>query len=143
MSCQICVRFFSRNILAYMIHVDSIRGQSNTPHEFRKNRAPYRSDFACVGPWSATRGTMIVLAIDPTEIHLSDDLRRRVADLAEKTGKPWGEVLEQAIDSLTIEDLVTPVRAEFVKSGLSDDELGDFLEEEKHATRKERRAAGS
>jgi len=96
-----------------------------------------------VGPSSPIRGKMTVMAIDPTEIHLSDDLRRRVADLAEKTGKPWGDVLEQAIDSLSIDDLITPVRATFVKSGITDDELGNFLETEKHAARKERRATGS
>jgi predicted transcriptional regulator len=83
------------------------------------------------------------MRVDPSEIQLSDDLRSRVADLAEKTGKPWRVVLEQAIYSVSIDDLVTPVRAEFLESGMTDDELGDFLEEEKHAARKERRAAGS
>ena len=52
-------------------------------------------------------------------------------------------MLEQAIDSLSIDDLVTPVRAEFVKSGITNDEFGDFVEEEKYAAWKEQRAACS
>lgn len=39
----------------------------------------------------------------------------------------------------TIEELSGPIGEAFAKSGMTEDELSDFLEEEKHAMRAERR----
>jgi hypothetical protein len=43
------------------------------------------------------RGIIDVMAIDITHIQLTDAERRMLAEAAERTGKPWGEVLNEAL----------------------------------------------
>ena len=47
------------------------------------------------------------MAIDTREIELTEDQKRRIAEIAELTGKPWREVLE--------EQLPTPAEAAQLK----------------------------
>jgi hypothetical protein len=39
------------------------------------------------------------MAIDIREIELNDEQRKRIADLAEQTGRGWEEVLEEQLDA--------------------------------------------
>jgi hypothetical protein len=39
------------------------------------------------------------MAIDPQEISLSVEQKRQLAELANRTGRPWPEVLAEAIES--------------------------------------------
>lgn len=41
------------------------------------------------------------MAIDFREIQLSDEQKRRVAQLAEQTGRPWREIVDEGLASLT------------------------------------------
>jgi hypothetical protein len=61
------------------------------------------------------------------------DVSTYVATLVEQTTKP----------PLSLRELSGPMAEEFAKSGMTDDELGDFLEEVKHEMRAERRARKS
>ncbi len=49
-------------------------------------------------------------------------------------------LVTQAVESPTIEQLSGPIAKAFADSGMTEDELVDFLEAEKHAMRAERRA---
>jgi len=37
------------------------------------------------------------MSINPTDIHLDPEQQRTLADLAEATGRPWGDVLREAL----------------------------------------------
>ncbi len=50
-------------------------------------------------------------------------------------------IIRAAANSPPLEELLQPVRDAFHSSAMSDDELGELLEEAKHAMRRERRAA--
>jgi len=39
------------------------------------------------------------MSISPDQIDLSADQKQRLAELADQTGKPWGEVLAEALDA--------------------------------------------
>jgi hypothetical protein len=41
------------------------------------------------------------MAIDIREISLTDEQKRRIAELAEQSGRPWREVLEEKFSSLS------------------------------------------
>jgi hypothetical protein len=50
-------------------------------------------------------------------------------------------IVEQASQApLSLEEISGPIYQRFVESGMTDDELGDLLEREKHAARLERRS---
>lgn len=57
------------------------------------------------------------------------DLSTYVAALVEETTKP----------PLSLHEISGPIANDFANSGMTDDELGDFLEEVKHEMRAERR----
>ena len=57
------------------------------------------------------------------------DLSTYVAALVEETTKP----------PLSLREISGPIADDFARSGMTDDELGDFLEEVKHEIRVERR----
>ena len=48
-------------------------------------------------------------------------------------------LLERAAKQPPLEEILAPVRAEFAASGMTDDQLGDYLEEAKHEMRRDRR----
>ena len=37
------------------------------------------------------------MSIDPADIHLDREHQRKLAELAEKTGRPWADVLSEAL----------------------------------------------
>lgn len=47
----------------------------------------------------------------------------------------------RAIDAPTLAEISGPLQAEFAATGMTDDELGDFLEDVKHKMRREQDAA--
>ena len=49
--------------------------------------------------------------------------------------------LEAVAQRLTLEELSGPIGKAFEESGMTEDELAEFLEREKHAMRAERRAS--
>lgn len=54
------------------------------------------------------------MTVDITNIQLSEAERRLLADLAEKAGKPWGEVLNEALQHYSRQ---TPASAEIRRNG--------------------------
>ena len=48
--------------------------------------------------------------------------------------------LERVASRPSLDEVLKPLRAEFDESGMSEDELTEFLEEVKHASRAQRRA---
>lgn len=37
------------------------------------------------------------MSVDPAQIELTDEQKRRVAELAERTGLPWADILSEAL----------------------------------------------
>jgi hypothetical protein len=50
------------------------------------------------------------------------------------------KTLERVASRPSLEDVLKPLRTEFEQSGMSEDELTEFLEEVKHESRAEQRA---
>ncbi len=48
--------------------------------------------------------------------------------------------LERLVSRPSLEEVLAPLRAEFDESGMTEDELAEFLEQAKHKARAERRA---
>lgn len=48
-------------------------------------------------------------------------------------------LLERAAKQPPLEEILAPIRAEFAASGMTDDQLGEYLEEAKHEMRRDRR----
>lgn len=65
------------------------------------------------------------------------ELKRRAAlaglDVASFTAR---QVERLATGTLTLDDLSGPARIEFLQSGMTDDQLGEFLEQAKHEMRR-------
>ena len=81
-------------------------------------------------------------------IELSPEATKWVTERATVLGQDasayaaW--VLERAAGTLpSLEEVLAPVRQAFAESGMTDDELGDYLEDVKHAARAERRGAAA
>ena len=53
------------------------------------------------------------------------------------------ETLERAATRPSLDEVLAPLRDEFDRSGMSEEELTDFLEDAKHEARAERRAGGA
>lgn len=49
------------------------------------------------------------------------------------------QLLEDALRESALDEMLAPLRARFSKSGISEDQLADDLEREKHALREEKR----
>ena len=78
-------------------------------------------------------------------VSLSADAEARLRDKAAAAGESVDvfatRVLEQvARGSVSLRELSGPLGEEFRRSGMTEDELTDLLEREKHALRTERRA---
>jgi hypothetical protein len=81
----------------------------------------------------------------PLTLHISQQAREKLAQRAAAGGSDLAgyvsTLLEQtAKRPLSLEEISGPIYQRFLESGMTDDELGDLLEEEKHAARAERRA---
>ena len=69
-------------------------------------------------------------------------LRKRAEAAGKSPDALASEILELGVSRpRTLEELSGPLAEEFHRSGMTDDEHGDFLEREKHAMRAERRKA--
>jgi hypothetical protein len=64
---------------------------------------------------------------------------RAVREKARAIGKTPKEYLQALIDTDGVDEILAPVRRKFAESGMSEDQLSDFLEEIKHRRRQERR----
>lgn len=68
-------------------------------------------------------------------------LREKAAAVGEDVSEYASRVLERsACRPLTLEEISGPIGEDFRRSGMSEDELTELLEREKHAMRAERRA---
>ncbi len=68
-----------------------------------------------------------------------DRLRRRAAAAGKQPAELARAIVERDVRRPTLEEISGPIYEEFLKSGMTDDELGDLLEEAKHAMRAEQR----
>jgi hypothetical protein len=76
-------------------------------------------------------------------VGLADADAQRLAEKARAAGIDVQTYVERlvrlAATSAPLDEVLRPVREAFHASGLSEDELGELLEEAKHAMRRERR----
>jgi hypothetical protein len=81
------------------------------------------------------------------KLRLSRATSDKLAQRAAETGKPLNEyaseLIEHAVNTPSLDEVLAPVRAEFEDSGMSDDELSDVLEKAKHQMRAERRGSSA
>jgi cytochrome P450 len=77
------------------------------------------------------------------KVHLPPDASEKLRQRAAASGKGIAdyasELIEDAVTKPGIDEVLAPVRAQFARSGMTEDELSDFLEEAKHRRRAERR----
>lgn len=77
-------------------------------------------------------------------VNLADNEAERLAEKARAAGidvQTYAErLLRAAATSPPLDDVLRPVRDAFRASGMSEDELGELLEEAKHEMRRERLA---
>jgi hypothetical protein len=77
-------------------------------------------------------------------VDLADADAQRLAEKARAAGVDVQTYVERlvrlAATSVPLDDVLRPVREAFQASGMSEDELGELLEEAKHEMRRERRA---
>ena len=59
------------------------------------------------------------MAIDPAEITLNDSQRKRLAEMAERTGRPWSELLNEALHKIAREDEESGTRLRQILDSLS------------------------
>lgn len=83
---------------------------------------------------------------------ISPDLEAQIADYARDSGVSVDAVAERLLDRhlrqlsasrRALDEAAKEMRAAFKASGMTEDELSEFLETEKHAMRAERRAKAS
>lgn len=67
-------------------------------------------------------------------------LRERAAAVGKQPAELAGAIVERDVRRPTLEEISGPIYQEFLKSGMTDDELGDMLEAAKHAMRAEKHA---
>lgn len=77
------------------------------------------------------------------EISLTPEAETRLRERAAAAGKHPADlaraIVERDVRRPTLEEISGPIYQEFLRSGMTDDELGDMLEEAKHAMRAEKR----
>jgi hypothetical protein len=81
----------------------------------------------------------------PLTLHVFRQTQEALAKRAAASGTDLAgyvsAIAEQTVQQpLSLEEISGPIHQKFVESGMSDDELGDVLEKEKHAARAKRRA---
>jgi hypothetical protein len=76
------------------------------------------------------------MAIDPAEIKLDESQRKRLAEMAERTGRPWSELLNEALGKIAREDEQSGTRLRQILDSLSEplqgvpaDELESVMDE--------------
>lgn len=79
----------------------------------------------------------VTIHIDPAD---EPRVRERAAAAGKDVAAFVAEVALKAITAPTLDEMLAPVREQFARSGMTDDELGDFLEDVKHDMRREKRA---
>ena len=67
-------------------------------------------------------------------------LRKRASEAGREIEEYASQLLEQAVRAPSLEEVLEPLRNEFLRSGMTEDELGDVLEQAKHEMRAERAA---
>jgi hypothetical protein len=75
------------------------------------------------------------------QVDIPDEIARKLAERVAQTGAKPAEYVIHAVERTLAEaerldQVVGPVRQAYEASGLSDEELGDLLEAEKHAHRR-------
>jgi hypothetical protein len=78
-------------------------------------------------------------------LHISPGAWERLARRAAQTGQDVSEcvstIVEHSVAPMrSLEEISGPLHEQFLRSGMTEDELGGFLEEVKHQRRAERRA---
>jgi hypothetical protein len=72
-------------------------------------------------------------------ISLTPEAEARLLERAAAAGKQPAElaraIVEREVRRPTLEEISGPIYQEFLKSGMTDEELGEMLEEAKHAMR--------
>lgn len=69
-------------------------------------------------------------------------LRARAAAVGQDVVTYTSKLLERlSLPPVTLKEISGPLSEEFRKSGMTDDQLGDMLEQEKHAMRRDQRKA--
>jgi hypothetical protein len=78
-------------------------------------------------------------------VRLPSDAGERLKQRAAASGKDIADyaaqLIEEAVTTPTLDDVLAPIRQRFAQSGMNEDELSDFLEEAKHRRRAQRRKA--
>jgi hypothetical protein len=67
-------------------------------------------------------------------------LRERASARGQDVSSYAAHLLKEALNTPSVDELLAPVREAYDKSGITEDESFDFLETEKHAMRRDRRA---
>src|SRR5438876_6031812 len=79
-------------------------------------------------------------------ISITPEVDAKLRERAQSQGRDVAEVaadlIRQGVTAPTLDEILAPVRRAFAKSGMSDNELAEFLEGEKHAMRSEKVCAG-
>ena len=77
-------------------------------------------------------------------LRLSDRARAKLAEQAKQNGQDIAAVasdlIEQAVARPSVDEVLAPFRKQVAQSGMSDEELDDFLRAELEAHRREKKA---
>jgi hypothetical protein len=71
----------------------------------------------------------------------SERLKQRAAASGKEVADYAAALIEDAVTKPSIDEVLAPIREQFARSGMSEDELSNFLEDAKHRRRDERRKA--
>lgn len=78
------------------------------------------------------------------KLRLSDQAKRKLAERAAESGRDvaeyTSELVEQAVNRPTLDELLAPVRADFARSGMSEDQIMELGRSELGTLRQERKA---
>lgn len=79
------------------------------------------------------------------KLRLRSDAGERLKQRAAASGKDIADyaaqLIEEAVTTPSLDDVLAPIREHFAQSGMNEDQLSDFLEEAKHRRRVQRRKA--
>jgi hypothetical protein len=79
------------------------------------------------------------------KLHLRADANRKLKERAAASGKDVADyaakLIEDAVTNPSLDEVLSSVRERFAASGMSEDELSEFLEDAKHRRRTDRKKA--